>query len=74
MASFTNGSTGTGYVKQAPVLVSALPAAATVGAGTRGFVSDATTTTFASVVTGSGSASAAGTVPVYSDGTDWRIG
>jgi len=70
----TDGSTGTGYVKQTPVLVSALPAAATVGAGTRGFVSDATATTFASVVTGSGTASTAGTVPVYSDGTDWRIG
>ena len=70
----TDGSTGTGYVKQTPVLVSALPAAATVGAGTRGFVSDATATTFASVVAGSGTASTAGTVPVYSDGTDWRIG
>jgi hypothetical protein len=70
----TNGFTGTGYLKQTPVLVGDLPAAATVGAGTRGFVSDATATTFASVVTGSGTASTAGTVPVYSDGTDWRIG
>ena len=74
VVAITDGSTGTGYVKQTPVLVSALPAAATVGAGTRGFVSDATATTFASVVTGSGTASTAGTVPVYSDGTDWRIG
>jgi len=74
VVKITDGSTGTGYVKQTPVLVSALPAAATVGAGTRGFVSDATATTFASVVTGSGTASTAGTVPVYSDGTDWRIG
>ena len=72
--AITDGSTGTGYLKQTPVLTSALPAAATVGAGTRGFVSDATATTFASVVTGSGTASTAGTVPVYSDGTDWRIG
>jgi len=74
VVKITKGFTGTGYVKQTPVLVSALPAAATVGAGTRGFVSDATATTFASAVTGSGSASTAGTVPVYSDGTDWRIG
>ena len=74
VVAITDGSTGTGYVKQTPVLVSALPTAATVGAGTRGFVSDATATTFASVVTGSGTASTAGTVPVYSDGTDWRIG
>ena len=74
VVKITDGGAGTGYVKQTPVLVSALPAAATVGAGTRGFVSDATATTFASVVTGSGTASTAGTVPVYSDGTDWRIG
>jgi len=66
----TNGSTGTGYIKQDPVAVSALPAAATVGAGTRGFVNDANATTFASVVAGGG----ANVVPVYSDGTDWRIG
>ena len=70
LASFTDGSTGTGYVKQAPVLVSQLPAAATVGAGTRGFVSDATSTTFASAPVGGG----ANTVPVYSDGTNWLIG
>ncbi len=52
------------------VLVSALPAAATAGAGTKGFVTDATATTFASVVAGGG----ANGVPVYSDGTNWRIG
>jgi len=70
LVSFTDGSTGTGYVKQAPVLVSQLPAAATVGAGTRGFVSDATSTTFAAAPVGGG----ANTVPVYSDGTNWLIG
>jgi hypothetical protein len=66
----TNGSTGTGYIKQVPVAVSALPSAATVGAGTRGFVNDANATTFADVVAGGG----ANIVPVYSDGTNWRIG
>jgi hypothetical protein len=66
----TNGSTGTGYIKQDPVAVSALPNAATVGAGTRGFVNDATATTFASTVAGGG----ANKVPVYSDGTNWLIG
>ena len=70
LASFTDGSTGTGYIKQGPVAVSALPSAATVGAGTRGFVNDATATTFASIVAGGG----ANTVPVYSDGTNWLIG
>lgn len=43
----------------------------TVGtAGRRAFVSDATATTFASIVAGTG----ANRVPVYDDGTNWRIG
>ena len=36
----------------------------------RAFVSDATATTFNSVVAGTG----ANRVPVFSDGTNWRIG
>lgn len=47
-----------------------LPNASTVGAGARAFVSDATADTFATAYTGSG----ANNVPVYSDGTIWRIG
>ena len=66
----TDGSTGTGYLKLIPTTVGALTAAATVGAGTKAFVNDANATTFASVVAGGGS----NVVPVYSDGTDWRIG
>ena len=50
--------------------VATLPAAATAGAGARAFVSDANATTFASIVAGGG----ANNVPVYSDGTNWRIG
>ncbi len=53
-----------------PVTVANLTAAGTAGAGARGFVTDATSTTFASTVTGGGSNS----VPVYSDGTNWKIG
>lgn len=53
-----------------PVTVAALPSAATIGAGGKAFVSDASATTFASVVAGGG----ANNVPVYSDGTNWRIG
>lgn len=49
-------------------LVAALPAAGTVGR--RAFVTDATATTFASIVAGSGT----NKVPVYDDGTNWRIG
>jgi hypothetical protein len=51
-------------------LVSQLPAANTAGAGARGFVTDATASTFYSVVAGGGSIG----VPVFSDGTNWRIG
>lgn len=50
--------------------VATLPAAATVGAGSKAFVSDATVTTFASIVAGSG----ANFVPVFTDGTNWFIG
>jgi hypothetical protein len=39
-------------------------------AGRRSIVTDATVTTFASVVVGGG----ANKVPVYDDGTNWRIG
>lgn len=52
------------------VTVANLVAAGTAGAGARAFVTDATATTFASVVAGGG----ANNVPVYSDGTNWRIG
>lgn len=50
--------------------VAQLPTAANAGAGARCFVTDANATTFASVVAGGGS----NFVPVYSDGTNWRIG
>jgi len=50
--------------------VALLPSAPASGAGARAFVSDANATTFASVVAGGG----ANTVPVYSDGTNWRVG
>ena len=59
-----------GVVKTIVLTVGTLPAAATAGAGARAFVSDATLTTFATVPIGGG----ANGVPVYSDGTDWRIG
>lgn len=50
--------------------VAGLPAAGTAGAGYRSFVTDANATTFASIVAAGG----ANGVPVYSDGTNWRIG
>jgi hypothetical protein len=51
-------------------LVADLPSAADSGSGTRLFVSDATTPTFGSVVVGGGAVK----TPVYSDGTNWRVG
>lgn len=59
-----------GNIKGESILVSDLTPAATAGENARSFVKDATATTFASVVTGGGS----NRVPVYSDGTNWRIG
>ena len=56
--------------EDAPVTVSQLPLTSSVLPGNRRFVIDATVTTFASIVVGGGSNS----VPVYSDGTNWRIG
>jgi len=50
--------------------VATLPSAVTSGKGTRAFVTDALAPVFgATVVTGGAVA-----VPVYSDGTDWKVG
>ena len=58
-----------GFVRVAPVTVANLPSA--VGrAGALAFVSDATTNNFHNVAAGGG----ANFVPVYSDGSQWRIG
>jgi hypothetical protein len=51
-------------------LVANLPSAAESGSGARAFVSDATGPTFGSVVVGGGAVK----TPVYSDGTNWRVG
>lgn len=50
--------------------VAALPSAVDYGVGAKTFVSDALGPVFASVVVGGGAV----TVPVYSDGTNWRVG
>lgn len=55
-------------LEQTTCTVATLPPAGNAGA--RNFVTDATVTTFASVVVGGG----ANKVPVYDDGTNWRIG
>jgi hypothetical protein len=64
-------SSGSGYIPALTVYtVATLPSAATAGIGARAFVSDATLAVFASTVAGGG----ANKVPVYSDGTNWKIG
>ncbi len=58
------------YVKVTPVTVANLPSAAVAGAGARAFVTDATSTTFHALAVGGG----ANSVPVFVDGSQWRIG
>lgn len=50
--------------------VATLPSAATSGTGARSFVTDATAPTFGATVVGAGAVA----VPVYSDGTNWKVG
>jgi hypothetical protein len=50
--------------------VATLPSAATSGIGARSFVSDALLPTFGSTVAGGGAVK----IPVYSDGTNWKVG
>jgi hypothetical protein len=50
--------------------VSTLPTAASAGTGARAFVTDSSVTTFGSTVASGGSSK----VPVYSDGTNWKVG
>lgn len=50
--------------------VAGLPAAATAGAGARAFVTDANASAFGLTVTAGGTTN----YPVYSDGTNWKIG
>ena len=58
------------YFDQINYTVATLPSAVTSGVGSRSFVTDALAPTFgATVVTGGAVA-----VPVYSDGTNWKVG
>jgi hypothetical protein len=50
--------------------VASLPSASTVGRGSRTFVTDALTPVFQATVTGGGAVF----TPVYSDGTNWKVG
>jgi len=50
--------------------VATLPSAVTSGKGARSFVTDALAPTFGATVVAGGSVA----VPVYSDGTNWKVG
>jgi hypothetical protein len=59
-----------GIIKTTTKTFATLPAAATIGAGARSFISDANTATFGSQVTSGG----ANAVPVWTNGTNWYVG
>jgi len=50
--------------------VATLPSASTSGVGARSFVTNALAPTFGATVVGGGAVA----VPVYSDGTNWKVG
>ena len=66
------GQLGTSAVVPAATnyTVATLPSAATSGAGARTFVTNALTPTFGATVVGGGAVF----TPVYSDGTNWKVG
>jgi hypothetical protein len=71
VVAFGGAAVGGGTTGNLPVYaVANLTAAATAGAGAQAFVTDATAATFNSIVAGGGSNG----VPVFSDGSNWRIG
>lgn len=64
------GKLDAGVIQQGTTTVASLIAAGTAGAGARSIVSDATAPTFGATVTGGGAV----VIPVYSDGSNWKVG
>ncbi len=58
------------YIATNATTVANLPTAATAGAGARAFVTDANSTSFNASLVGGGS----NAVPVFSDGSAWKVG
>jgi hypothetical protein len=76
VVAVTDGSTGTGYLKQTPVPFATINAI-TLSAGIRGLISDsnvAAAGNFGAVVNGTNTGTGNNVVPVYYDGTQWLIG
>lgn len=57
-------------VQTIPVTYAQLPTAVNAGAGTRAFITNGSTATFGATVVGGG----VNIVPIYSDGTNWKVG
>lgn len=74
LVSFLSGAftslTASSYLATTATTVASLPSAATAGAGARAMVTDANSTTFNAAAVGGG----ANIVPVFSNGSTWRIG
>ncbi len=68
--TITSTASGPGTLRLGTATVSGLPTCSSPANGTRASVTDATATTFLSVVAGGGG----NNVPVYCDGSNWRIG
>lgn len=66
----TSTTTINGITKQQTYTVATLPSAVTSGVGATSFVTDASAPTFGATVAGGGAVA----VPVYSDGTNWKVG
>ncbi len=69
-ATFGAGSVAPGVMTPAPTTVSGLPTCAAPTTNARAGVTDATASTFYSVVVGGGGLK----VPVFCDGLNWRVG
>jgi hypothetical protein len=70
----TGGISTNGQIRTVGVTFATLPAPGTIGNGARGFITDSTVPgsgNFGASITGGGGSNQ---VPVYSDGTNWRIG
>jgi hypothetical protein len=68
---FTGAAAGlTSHIKVPAVAVLSLPSAGTAGVGARAFVNDALSPVFGSTVATGGAVA----VPVYSDGSAWKVG
>jgi hypothetical protein len=74
LVSFLSGAfsslTASSYLATTATTVANLPSAATAGAGARAMVTDSNTATFNATVAGGG----ANIVPVFSNGTNWKVG